>query len=132
MVSKKINKNLDEKIVWLLCLFALFIIVTTELLSVIKLIIPETIYLSWLIFIITIIFVKNKIAYSNFKYVTNFTKLDNLSKFCLYFVIFIFIISFIICVIYPPNTPDAMSYHMPRVMQWIQNQEVSFFPTSVL
>ena len=131
MVFKKVNKNLDEKIVWLLCFFALFILVTTELLSLIKLIIPQTIYISWLIFIITIIFVKNKITHSNFKYVTNFTKLDNLNKFCLYFVIIIFIISFVTCVIYPPNTPDAMSYHMPRVMQWIQNQEVSFFPTSV-
>ena len=131
MLFKKINKNIDEKIVWLLCFFGLFILITTELLSLIKLIIPQTIYISWLIFIITIIFVKNKITHSNFRYETNFAKLDYLSKFCLYFVIFIFIITFVVSLIYPPNTPDAMSYHMPRVMQWIQNQEVNFFSTSV-
>ncbi len=31
----------------------------------------------------------------------------------------------------PPNTWDAMTYHMARVAEWIQRAEVSFFPTSI-
>ena len=31
--------------------------------------------------------------------------------------------------VYPPNTWDAMEYHMPRVVHWIQNRTVAFYAT---
>jgi hypothetical protein len=30
----------------------------------------------------------------------------------------------------PPNAIDALTYHLPRVMQWRQNHTLAFFPTS--
>jgi Dolichyl-phosphate-mannose-protein mannosyltransferase len=37
----------------------------------------------------------------------------------------------VIAIVAPPNTWDAMVYHMPRVMHWIQNGSVANYPTNI-
>ena len=39
------------------------------------------------------------------------------------------LVTLLVALLAPPNSWDAMTYHMPRVMQWMQNQTVAFFPT---
>ncbi len=40
-------------------------------------------------------------------------------------------ILFITGILSPPNIHDVMTYHMSRVMQWIQNRSLAFFPTAI-
>ena len=43
----------------------------------------------------------------------------------------IVIITGFIAIIAPPNTWDSMTYHMSRVMHWIQNRTVAHYPTAI-
>lgn len=37
----------------------------------------------------------------------------------------------VIALLAPPNTWDVLEYHLPKVMHWIQNGSVSFYPTAI-
>jgi 4-amino-4-deoxy-L-arabinose transferase-like glycosyltransferase len=37
----------------------------------------------------------------------------------------------VIALVASPNSGDAMTYHLPRVMHWIQNQTVAHYPTTI-
>src|SRR5215831_11123033 len=47
-------------------------------------------------------------------------------------ILFFLIISFFIAIIYPPNNYDSMTYHMARVGHWVQNHNVSYYPTHII
>lgn len=44
-------------------------------------------------------------------------------------VIFILVPLFVLAIIVPPNNWDSMTYHMSRVMHWIQNSNIYPYPT---
>ncbi|QRN82417.1 glycosyltransferase family 39 protein [Chloroflexota bacterium] len=46
-------------------------------------------------------------------------------------IIIILIILFITGILSPPTIHDVFTYHMSRVMHWIQNRTLDYFPTSI-
>ena len=48
------------------------------------------------------------------------------------FIALVLVVTAVLSWIAPPNTFDSMTYHMSRVMHWVQNQSVSFYPTTIL
>ncbi len=50
-------------------------------------------------------------------------------RFCLICLFPLVGLSFLVAIIAPPNNWDSMTYHMARVMYWIQHQSVAHYPT---
>ena len=131
-MEKKIFYNLREKIICYSIFFALFFIFSTELLSFFNIVNRFTIIFSWILFLLCLFL-------STYKSIKNiflsYIFINKIKKYFsnLYIILIILIIlisTFVIAIIYPPTTPDSMAYHMPRVMSWVQNNNVEFFPTS--
>jgi len=59
-------------------------------------------------------------------------RLDLLEKSMLGYLLVILLVTAVLVVSAPPNTWDSMTYHMSRVMHWMQAGSVAFYPTSIL
>ena len=46
-------------------------------------------------------------------------------------VVAVVVIAGVTAIVAPPNTYDSMTYHLPRVMHWIQHQSVAHYPTHI-
>jgi hypothetical protein len=113
-----------------------FIVATTELLSLFYQFSFVTVLLAWSVFALSLLIViirqKNrqeiignllKAVYLLPKQLTWFLALLLLS------IIAIAATVGIIALVAPPNTWDSMTYHMSRVVHWIQNASVAHYPT---
>jgi 4-amino-4-deoxy-L-arabinose transferase-like glycosyltransferase len=66
------------------------------------------------------------------KLVKNFRSLEPIENICLMSTGALLCITLTTALLSPPNNLDSMSYHMPRVMHWIQNATVAHYPTNNL
>lgn len=58
--------------------------------------------------------------------------LTGLDRLILGGIILVLGITLATALIAPPNNWDSMTYHMPRVMHWLQNHSTALYPTSIL
>jgi hypothetical protein len=57
---------------------------------------------------------------------------NRFDTFLLVCLIIILGVVWVIALVAAPNTWDSMTYHLGRVLHWIQNKSISFYPTSII
>lgn len=121
-------------------LFSLFIFSLTEFLSLFMALNLLYVSLSWALFalFLVILLIKYKTGtISIFKSVKEkilfyYGSLVFKEKIMFWSLILFIFLLFIQGLLYPPNNWDSLTYHMSRIMYWLSNESVSFFPTHIL
>ena len=133
ILKKHQKKTFTESVTITNILFFSLITISTEFLSYYKKILPENFILFWGIItvfcIITVLYFLKKRVFGNNCQRTK--AIPTSDKIIFSFIVLILTTTFTTALLYPPNTWDSMTYHMPRVMHWINNHEVSFYSTSI-
>ena len=113
-----------------LVVLSAFVVITTELLNVFNLVATLPVFISWLLFFISGVFIwfRNGKYMPVFSFPTGFTAFE---KKMLVGIAFILVITGVTAVVAYPNNWDSMTYHLGRVMQWIQHGNVNHYPTRI-
>ena len=133
-------KGLSERIVISVLAFSVLLLVLSELASLFEVINAHVLRVIWLvIFFILFAFVIYicKIFYAKLanqwkKMVAKFSSLVLLDKLMLIFIVALIVVEFVIAYIFPPNNWDAMTYRLPRIIHWVEQQSLSPFSTHIM
>lgn len=106
--------------------FFLYLFFVTELLSFFSCISAFTIVISYIP--ILIYFGRKKGFNDSFKIYAKKILSNKVYLFISIYFLFLLVLSIII----PPNNWDSMTYHLPRIEHWIQNQSINYYPTENL
>jgi len=130
--------------------WGVYIVLTTEILSLFKLLTKNWLSIIWILpnIILILLLLKSTPQFISFKWVLHlkksaigffknpkivnwFSQLNLRDKVILTWIVVTLIAIGTIGVIAPPNNWDSMTYHMARVEHWAQNNGVSFYPTNI-
>lgn len=133
------NKKIGISIVKGILTFSLLISLSTEYLSFFHYFNKRGLIVFWIINSLILILVHHKTqnnifssliflrknAFSIFKKISIFQK----GILLLLFILFFSIVTQ--SILYPPNNWDSMTYHLPRIIHWIQNNSIENYPTNI-
>jgi len=125
-------RNLPEAIVKAHLVVFAFIAVFTEALSAIGAISFPALLTAWLLFLLVCSVIAGLLIQKNRRdfALPVFRQPTLLTGILVGALVFILGATLATGFLYPPNTWDSMTYHMPRVVHWMSNASVSFYPTA--
>ena len=126
----KITKIIEGLIKTHLIIF-IFILVSTESLSIFKAINFQNVFLAWCLFLVSILLMSFRHKCTINLDIKKTVKLSFFDFLIVLAITVILLLTFFTAIIYPPNTHDSLTYHMSRVVHWISNNNVSFYSTAV-
>ncbi len=138
LIFRKLTQWRDSILTASVCWGALVVFIT-ELLSIFSLINFKFIFLSWSLTAFVLLLVCLKLNKLNL-YKKTISDLDPTSKkeyfgkYLVSLMVLMIINMFmllVIAVIAAPNNYDSMTYHLSRVLHWIQNNSVAHYPTNI-
>jgi hypothetical protein len=111
---------------------AIFVVFLTEALTPFHLVTRPSLIVGWLLFAVASFawmwnVRQQPAATSNF--FRRFAELRRMEKFSFGLILLIAALIALTAVASAPNNWDAMEYHLPRVMEWVNNRGVQFYPT---
>ncbi len=112
--------------------FGCMLFISTEFLSFLRLFSFFPLCLFWILALLLLaaLFFKGKIPHPPWKSLSP-PPLTMTEQFLLKYLALLTLVLGLLAVYMPPDTWDAMTYHMSRVMHWIQNQTVAAYPTHI-
>jgi hypothetical protein len=134
------NTDLGESVIRSYLLILIIVVALTELLSLADLITRSAVMISWsVISLINLIFLIRKLRQKKSRIrdiIKDRHREDQKPSTPLELVILICIglillTTLMTAVLAPPNNFDSMTYHMSRISNWIQNQNIKYYPTAI-
>ena len=115
-----------------LAIFA-FIAVSTEFLSLLQALSFSSVLAAWspfllVCFVVVILLIYQRSHDLSSSVIRRFTPLTAILVGA---IAFLLAATFVTAIVYPPNNWDSMTYHMPRVVHWISNNNISFYTTGI-
>jgi hypothetical protein len=117
------NWALRDTILRTLVLLGAAAMAITEVLSLFHLLRPIPVAICWLLALVVIA------RQTNLRWTWSFRPIETAIGLVIALIAGLIAVT---ALLYPPNSADAMAYHMPRVVYWAQAHSVGFFPTPYL
>lgn len=118
-----------EAFLWVAVVWGILVTGSTELLSLAGVLTPSGLIIFWLFVLLLLVWACR--PESRLLALPRWPMLTRLAWVFLACILVIFIPTGLAAIISPPNYSDGLSYHLPRVMHWLQTQSVAFYPTSI-
>ncbi|RCJ39274.1 hypothetical protein A6769_05735 [Nostoc punctiforme NIES-2108] len=129
IIFHKINKSWRESVLLSLIIWGIFLTFVTEFFSLFRYINFVCILINWTVFSILCIIAFFRIN-NKTKLIYSYNNKPHI--ILLYGTAFITVVVGLIALIAPSNNWDSMTYHMSRVVHWIQNASVAHYPSHIL